>query len=489
MNVKAPIAAIFVLFCLSIHSAFALDAKSLNQEIRKSNGQWIAKNFQLPYKMGLTDEPEGVALFEDRTKALEKWDWRDVNGVNWLGSMMDQGNCGSCVAFAAVTTLEAQYKISAGLAWLDPKFSPQQLFNCGGGSCGYGWQLPSVAKMLKKNGVVDAACSPYESGVTGADIQCSKNLCENQIERTYKIYDYNSPSSWGGSMAAVKAALKKGPLITGMTVYEDFMMYSSGIYKSVSKKRVGGHAVSIVGFNDVERYWVIKNSWGKDWGEQGFARISYDDKSGIGESSYAFNLQPEKSYLSISYPANGEFISGEKSFVVELTDSTIGEIIIRGEGDYIKESACDGTGSKVCQLSVDTTRLKDGRYEVYAVSNAKKSLVKEFFVANAAPTTSLTFSGGPGVDLNKPQKGRIEFDIDVKSSPYMPKEMELFVKNEKGEVVTTKHADVVFTKMRLGLRTNLLPNGNYKLFFQTKSPVGSLVHQAISNVENLIIQN
>lgn len=485
MKTTALIAALFI--CM--HSAFALDAKSLNQEIKKNNGQWIAKNFKGDYKMGLIDESESVALFEDRTKALEKWDWRDVNGVNWLGSMMDQGNCGSCVAFASVSTLEAQYKISAGLAWLDPKFSPQQLFNCGGGFCFMGWRLGPAAKMLKTKGIVDAACSPYVSGVTGEDVQCSKITCENKIDRTFKIYDYNSPGSWGGSMSAVKAALKKGPLLTGMTVYEDFMNYSSGIYKSVSKKKVGGHAVSIVGFNDVERYWIIKNSWGTGWGENGFGRISYDDKSGIGESSYAFELKPEKSYLSISYPANREFISGEKSFVVTLTESTSGEIVIRGEGDFIKENACDGTGSKICQLSVDTTRLKDGRYEVYAQSNNKKSLVKEFFVANSAPKTSLTFTGTKGVDLKLPQQGRIEFDIDVNSSPYMPKEMELIVKNEKGEVVTTKHADVVFAKMRLGLRTNLLPNGNYKLYFQTKSPVGSVVHQAISNVENLIIQN
>lgn len=479
------IAAALLLFA---QSTFALEAKSLNQLIKKNNGQWIAKNFTRTYKMGLIDEPKGISLYEDKSSNLEKWDWRDVNGVNWAGPAMDQGNCGSCVAFAAVATLEAQYKISAGQSWLDPQFSPQQLFDCGGGACGFGWQLGSAPKMLKKNGIVDAACSPYVSGVTGSDVQCVKNYCENQTERTFKILDYHSPSSWGGSMAQVKAALKKGPLMTGMTVYEDFMSYSSGIYKSVSRNRVGGHAVTIVGFNDLDRYWIIKNSWGKDWGEQGFARISYDDKSGIGESTYAFDLKKQNEYMGITHPENRAFINGDSSFVVELTESIPGEIVIRGEGDYMKENACDETGSKICQLTIDSTRLKDGRYEVYAQSNGKKSMVKEFFITNSSPETAVKFTGA-GIDLNRPQKGRIEFDIEVKSTPYMPKEMDLIVKNEKDEVVKKNHANVVVSKMRMGLRTNLLPNGIYKLFFRTKSPVGAIVHQSLSNTENLNIQN
>lgn len=443
------------------------------------------------YKLGLLpeDEPRGDLLIEDRTKALEKWDWRDVNATNWLGEIMDQGNCGSCVAFTAVATLEAQYKISAGLSWLDPQFSTQQLFNCGGGSCGIGWQLKLAANMLKKNGVVDAACAPYESGVTGQNVQCSKNFCADQSQRITRIYDWHSPSSWGGSMQKLKDAIKKGPVMTGMTVYEDFMTYSGGIYKSSSKKRMGGHAVSIVGFNDFERYWIIRNSWGKEWGEAGFGRISYDDKSGIGESTFGFILKEEKDFLAVTTPENREFISGNKAIVVAMETPKPAEIIIRGEGEFQKMNVCDGTGSQSCQLTLESEALRDGRYEIYALSDGKKSQVKEFFVANSVPEVTITFTGGPGVDLSVPQKGRIEFDLDVKSTSVMPKEMELIVTNDKGEIVRRSHAPEVFPKMRLGLRTNLIPNGTYRVQFISKIPVTNKLHEHFSNSEKLIISN
>lgn len=473
---------------LSSH-LFAVDLKTLNQKIKNDSAQWTAKSFQREFKMGLDEAPSPYVLFEDRTKALEKWDWRDVDGVNWLGSIMDQGNCGSCVAFASIATLEAQFKIAAGLSWLDPQFSTQQLFNCGGGACSVGWRLAPAAKMLKKEGVVDAACVPYESGVTGQDAWCKKMDCADKKNRITKIYDYQTPGSWGGSMAKLKEAIKKGPVVTGMTVYEDFLFYSSGIYKSVSKKMSGRHAVSIVGFNDVERFWVIRNSWGTEWGEKGFARISYDDKSGIGEDTYAFILKPDQQYIAVTTPENREFVSGEKSVVVNLTESSPGEIIIRGTGDFMKMDACDETGSKICQHSLDTTTLKDGRYEVFAQSNGKRSMIKEFFVVNNIPETTVTFKGGPGVDLSLAQKGRIEFDINVKSMPVMPKEMEMIIRNEKGEIVVTRQASEVYPEMRLGFRTNALPNGSYKIVFKTRIPVGPKVHETLSNTENLIILN
>ena len=441
------------------------------------------------YKLGLIDIPENIPLYEDRTKALESWDWRNVNGVNWLTPVRDQGNCGSCVAFAAVAALEAQYKIASGQSWLDPQFSPQQLFNCGGGACEIGWQLSPAMKMLKNKGVVDAACSPYESGATGQNVQCLKNFCERQAERTFKIVDYTSPSSWGGSAAKLKSAIKKGPVVTGMTVYEDFMTYTKGIYKSNSNRRMGGHAVTIVGFNDVERYWIIKNSWGEEWGEKGFGRISYDDKSGVGESTYSLLLKAEPEYISITSPENRSYMSGEKNVVVEHTQSSPGELVVRGEGELTKMNSCDETGSKICQVSFDTTRMRDGRYEVYAQANGFISMTKEFFVVNKAPSTKVEFRGSTGVDLSKPQKGRIEFDLDVLSSSVMPKDMQMILRNEKGENVLVRDIPEVFPKMRLGLRTNHFANGTYKLFFISRTPLGATSHSSQSNTENLIIQN
>ena len=135
-------------------------------------------DFEIKRLLGSLDRPAGNALFEDRNMVNDSIDWRNVNGVNWLGPVMNQGNCGSCVAFASVATLEATYRINSGLPWLSPTFSPQQLFNCGGGACSFGWRPANAASFLEKRGIVDAACAPYESGSTGEDVMCKKNFCQ-----------------------------------------------------------------------------------------------------------------------------------------------------------------------------------------------------------------------------------------------------------------------------------------------------------------------
>jgi C1A family cysteine protease len=490
--------ALFLLGSALSSSVFAssVSVNAINSLIKKNNAGWVARentisrmnDIEIKRLLGSTDRPAGNALFEDRTKANESMDWRNVNGTNWLGPVMNQGNCGSCVAFASVATLEATYRINAALPWLAPTFSPQQLFNCGGGSCDYGWQPSTAAAYLKKQGIVDAACSPYESGSTGQDVQCKKNFCENQTDRTYKIAGSTTPSSWGGSATKVKEALKKGPLVTTLTVYEDFLVYSSGIYKSVSKKSVGGHAVSLVGFNDEGRYWIVRNSWGNDWGENGFIRVSYDDKSGIADSTWAYQTTAEDNYISIQSPSGHEYVSGQKNIQVALAKPAPSEVVIKGDTDAVNVVACESAKAN-CELSVDTTSLKDGRYEVYAKSNSKKSQVREFFVVNHEPTTTISFTGSAGVDLSKAQKGRIEFDIDVKASPVIPQKVTFYVEDQNGKVVSKRVTDEVVEQMRLGFRTNTLPNGKYTIYYTAETPFNGAMITSVSNKEVMTTQN
>jgi C1A family cysteine protease len=78
----------------------------------------------------------------------------------------------------------------------------------------------------------------------------------------------------------------KGPLVTCYSVYNDFFSYRSGIYKHVTGSLAGGHCVSCVGYNDVDKYWICKNSWGAGFGEGGFFRIAYGE-CGIDANMYA----------------------------------------------------------------------------------------------------------------------------------------------------------------------------------------------------------
>ena len=69
----------------------------------------------------------------------------------------------------------------------------------------------------------------------------------------------------------------RGALATCFTVYQDFFAYHTGTYHHVSGTAVGGHCVAVVGYDDKNRMWICKNSWGPNWGAGGFVNIGYGE--------------------------------------------------------------------------------------------------------------------------------------------------------------------------------------------------------------------
>ncbi|MBC7540378.1 MAG: hypothetical protein H7177_12160, partial [Rhizobacter sp.] len=94
-----------------------------------------------------------------------------------------------------------------------------------------------------------------------------------------------------------------------------------------------------------------------------------------------------------------------------------------------------------------------------------------------------------GVDLSKPQKDRIEFDIDINASPVIPQRVTFYVEDSSGKIVATRLTTQVVEHMRLGFRTNTIPNGNYKIYYVAETPFNGVMSKAVSNKETLISKN
>ncbi|MEI6613286.1 MAG: C1 family peptidase [Chrysiogenales bacterium] len=191
-------------------------------------------------------------------------DWRNHNG-NWVTSIKDQGSCGSCWAFATTAVLESMVKISKNLSE-NIDLSEQMLLSCSGaGNCIDGGYDSMAAEYIKDTGIPRESCYPY----TANDAPC--NPCSGWMLQVVKI------KSWGwvnNSITGIEIALQNGPVTTFMTVYSDFYYYSGGIYKvTAGATEEGGHLVTIIGYDHPNGYWICKNSWGTDWGEEGFFRI------------------------------------------------------------------------------------------------------------------------------------------------------------------------------------------------------------------------
>jgi len=288
------------LFLFLINIAFSQNdtkeiIKNLQQEINKKGAKWIAgetslSNLSDEEKMimvGLNFQPLDAPQITDlEVEELPKtFDWRNYNGKNYVTPIRNQGKCGSCWAFAMTAGLESYILINKNVPGTDLDLSEQILLSCSGiGSCNGGFLSPSF---LKKTGLPEESFYPY----TATDGKCS-DAKPGWQNNTYKIVSYGSISQ---DLNKIKAALVKyGPLPTAMMVYEDFMHYKEGIYSYVSGKRLGGHAVFLVGYNDEEKYFIVKNSWGEKWGEKGYFKIAYSEIDSVvnfGLSTVAYKTQ------------------------------------------------------------------------------------------------------------------------------------------------------------------------------------------------------
>jgi C1A family cysteine protease len=485
-------------------NAAIINVNNVQSEIAHKQAGWKAKDTwlngltkdEITRMMGLQEIPKGHLDFIStgtHSPNPTSLDWRNQEGINWLGSVMNQGNCGSCVAFATVATLEARMSIAYGSPWLRPTLSPAQLFSCGGGSCSQGWMPESASSFLKTRGIVDEACMPYTSGSTGVDQSCQQT-CANAPSRTTKITAYNRPSTWGGSVDAVKAALKTGPLETTLTVYADFIVYSGGIYKHVAGPRLGGHAVSLVGYDDAKQAWLIRNSWGPEWGENGFGWISWSDTSGVGSNTWSFQVTPQNGVLAVGAPADRELVSGRNYQLQALGAvndiSAVRFHLLSNSGQELLALDCKSRTEAGCAGQLDTTTLPEGKYGIYITGTTGfKSLVREFFVINSEPQMALSFTAAAGTNLSMPLNGRPEFDITAKFSPIPIQHIEFQAIDSNGKVAAVKSNDYVLDKMRMGWRTMTVPDGTYTILFRGQTKVNGKVYNVESNKYSVTVKN
>lgn len=403
-------------------------------------------------------------------------DWRAKDGLNWVSPVKNQGRCGSCVAFAAIATFEAGLNIATGAPALDFDGSEQDLFGRIG-ECENGASPSSAPLVLKSRGAVDEACFPYVSGRLGLDQ--SRGVCADAAQRGVKI-----SSSQFVPVSGVKAALQRGPVMTTLSVYEDFMFYGGGVYRHVAGAYQGGHAVTIVGYDDDARYWIVKNSWGEDWGERGFVRVSYDDVSGIGQENYALNLATPDVLVKVAAPVNGAAVAGDLTVALETVgDAPTGTISYaltpRTGGRGVTGSAPAGARD----LTVDTTALADGVYELKVAATlgdgrASRPWYSLVTVANQPQAIAVALAAD-AFDPSRPVNGRVYFLINTRAGAVPLTAVDVEISQDDGTPVKTITLQDPGPQSKFGWRTAMYPNGRYRL--KAVGKVGSL--QAFASAE------
>ncbi|XP_042217952.1 dipeptidyl peptidase 1-like isoform X2 [Homarus americanus] len=263
---------------------------TVEEMIKRAGGH----RFSLPKPAPATQEQK------DRVRLLpENFDWRDVDGVDFVSDVGDQAACGSCYIFASMGMLEARVRIATRNQRQDV-FSPQDVLSCSvlSQGCDGGFPYLIAGRYAQEQGVVAEECNPY----TAKDEECDTDM---SCSRTY-VSEYEYVGGYYGACneeLMMLALVETGPLTVAFEVYDDFHGYSGGIYhhtdsgNGFNPLEVVNHAVLLVGYGveaeTGEKFWSVKNSWGGSWGEEGYFRIRRGtDECGMESAAFGATIIP-----------------------------------------------------------------------------------------------------------------------------------------------------------------------------------------------------
>ena len=208
-----------------------------------------------------------------------------IEWPNCISSIYNQGSCGACYAIAVSTAFAMRYCINNNKNKIID-FSPQNLVNCLSGCKG---EFPDLAwDYINKKGITTEECIPYKKRENNCDIKCDDSTVPLK-----KFYG-GEPKFLEDEISIKKEIMANGPVTSMMNIYPDYYSYKSGIYSHSGNNEIKGfHAIVIIGWGEEDdvKYWLVRDSYGPSWGENGYMKIKIGDECGAGATAYCDEIQ------------------------------------------------------------------------------------------------------------------------------------------------------------------------------------------------------
>jgi parallel beta-helix repeat protein len=357
----------------------------------------------------------------------DQLDYRNFQGENWLTSVKSQDGCGSCWAFAAVGVLEGFINLYFNQQ-IDVDLSEQHLVSdccvdCG--SCQGGGQDRAL-DFVEENGIVSEDCFPYSAENSPCD------LCDDWEEYLWKVNSETEEDLEFYPPQVKSLLLEHGPVPVGLSGWR--------------------HAVGLVGYNQYQNTWIIRNSWGEDWGENGYGHItfSYDGIDDENNIYYAAAIL-SKSYLGavVEDPLEGQIEcsdwDGDGYCYWGLTEEKPANCPSSCEGIFYKDE--DDSNSEIDRIydlwvsgyNVPNVLKFDSAYDLDVNVSFKGNLQNEFVedvVFNVYYDDQLIYEQVIDSMVNG-EEVTLNFVLDpaiIQENPYMYHSLRFVIATKDGEI-------------------------------------------------------
>ena len=327
------------------------------------------------------------------------YDWRTQDGCT---AVRNQGGCGSCWAFSTVGALECAIRIKTGVS---ADLSEQYLVSCNrsGWSCNGGWfahayHYDTTGKDGRVGAVMEAS-KPYTA---------TNGTCTGPYSHPYVINSWAYIDGTSGTVpstnAIKQAILTYGPVSAAVYVNSAFQAYTSGVFNACTDASVN-HAIVLVGWDDTDQAWILRNSWSAGWGESGYMRIRYGCCR-VGYGACYVNYGASDTGPTITTPTPGSTLTDSSATFGWSADSSASEYWLNvGTALNKSDIYCKSTGTST---SATVDKLPVNGKPIYVKVYAKISGLWYGWAAtytaatqaNAAaemssPTSGSTLDAGP----------------------------------------------------------------------------------------------
>ena len=227
------------------------------------------------------------------------YDIRSLYGRNYATPEKNERSplfCNACWAQATTSALSDRLNLKRKGAW--PMFlaSSQVLVNCAGNGCG-GGDPGDVYRYIYLNGVPDTTCQSYQ-GEKKACYPMGRCMDCSRSGECWEVSEYRSMfvSEYGEvtGVDAMKAEIhERGPITCFMVMTQEFMEYEGGVFVEHDHHYKGGHIVEVTGWGTTaggQPYWIVRNNWGENWGENGWVRVNMGGSNLMIETSCSWGV-------------------------------------------------------------------------------------------------------------------------------------------------------------------------------------------------------